>query len=370
MRMDETIDRDPAEFLFGKLASNLLASESGDYVNPGPPSKVFEFKLMFLQLLYAGFVIFSGYLFFTYFEGSSRLYTTLMVLPFILLSSMKSQLLYSKFAPDLETRMSRPTSFVVSQQLLVIAGSFIFLTGFWLILSLYNSRMDPTTIFAILLLITLIYIKIFSDLALSSLALGIGVIPSWGGIRNLFGNLSELVQVKGRYTTRLAFSRIILALFSYYLFLRNLDPIYFFVSTSIFILYTRSLEKRNAASLLLNARGWIQSIAPAIIPVKILEAKGNGELNPNRTLSDPANILSTSYSEKLFGKKSSSSTRRVLEKGNKLTSYATQTINRIANTIRSEQVTLPSNISINCFFCSANVIKGSRYCPDCGSAIQ
>lgn len=364
MQSDDNVS---AEFLFGKLASDYFNVQNSPKMNIQLKSgynKRFNVGLVLflvleillgLAIVYS-FLIIDRLLYFAILSFTIR----------ILISAQKNKSLADRFAPDLVQHNSTKYTFALVQLLLsgiVFTGfgvAFFTLTGIIPDISVQDrSRI-------VLFVMVLFYINFISDLSISALGKGIGVFGQSHRFGTLLGNIRDLAKTKGRQSIPLAVLRLLNWAVIYYLII-NENLISLFLPYLVFsVYYLYKWEKINSSSLFMEIRGEITNGKPAVLPHKIF--------SDDFTNDEPTSYSGNNYLLNFVNRESNGSMRKRSRKNkianlNNLEPIAARSISRIAESIKHEEASIPTNMLHYCPNCNMEVIKATNYCSHCGERI-
>ncbi|MHA2171533.1 MAG: hypothetical protein ACXAB7_16720 [Candidatus Kariarchaeaceae archaeon] len=362
---------DPIEFLFGNLPRQNEEPSNIHIPRKSPRS----LPLLLLLMLYIIYVALSSYsvLYFDFSTSTGMLLA--LVLFSILLASSKNILLIRNYGPDLLHPAMKVRRFALLQVILsyILIGCFLGIIG---VIGVYISNLEFSPIFMVFYgaIFIILYAKIGNDLALATLGTGTGLVSNLGGIRAVIKNFQQLLHFQGQYSLQLGLSRLLLWIF---VFTGVYYQYYWFVCIYIplFLLLATGWEKSNASSLLLGIRGSLHLQAPVRLPYiseKTSELRSSVKVDRSiyPQIRSSENVT---YQDLLHGKKKTShsifSSNNRSSRVKDLAPVAARTINRIAQSIKDEEVQLPSNLMFYCDTCDIQLDQTGPFCQQCGQEV-
>jgi hypothetical protein len=182
----------------------------------------------------------------------------------------------------------------------------------------------------------LIYSKVMSTLPLSSVGLGIGLIPTIQGLVPFWRNFNTLNDIKGKREYQMSSLRLGL-----WVILFSLESLGTAIGTRVLIVLVYSsisfnFEKKNTSSLMMKLRAKIQLMSPTMLP--------NNEFDPSSSFV--LREYSDTRGRKIRSKSSTGSSPHPDYHDDKpfktptkedLTPIAMRSMNRIASSILSEE---------------------------------
>ncbi|MCE7735299.1 MAG: zinc ribbon domain-containing protein [Candidatus Heimdallarchaeota archaeon] len=365
--MMQSDDNVSAEFLFGKLASDYFSVQNPPKINIQMNSgynKRFNFGLiLFLMLeillglaIVYSFLMIERLLYFVIFSFSIR----------IIISAQKNKSLADRFAPDLVQYNSTKFSFALVQLLL----SGIVFAGFGIAIFTFTDLIPDINVLdrsrIVLFVLVLFYINFISDLSIAALGKGVGVFGQSHKFSTLLGNIRDLAKIKGRQSIPLAMLRLLNWAVIYYLIINESLISLFFPYAVFSVFYLYKWEKINSSSLFMEIRGEITNGKPALLPHKIF--------SEDHRYDESTDQVSNNYLLNFINRESNGSMRKRSRKSkignlNNLAPIAARSISRIADSIKHEEIDLPTNMRDYCPNCNMEVIKATNYCAHCGERI-
>ncbi len=356
----------PAEFLFGKLASDFLKVQTPPKTLihlTGNDIKKFNFALSFyliLELILTTSIIVSV----TIVRQLDYLVIVLFLVR-IMIIAKKNTSLTRRYAPDLASHNYIKFSFSFVQ-LLLSGGLFVAFSVSVFMLHAVTPEVEILDEYKLILFVIVIfYVNVISDLALAALGKGVGIFGQSHRFKTLFHNISELARIKGKKSTQLAILRAANWLLVYY-FVVNIELNWFIAPYSLIsFYYLQKWEKVNSASLFMDIRSEIAIGKPAILPHKLFipeEQPTESDLNGYTSVNHDK--IETNSFRKY--QKSPRNQRSRSDKLRNLSPIAARSLSKIADTIKEEENSLPSNLVSYCINCNMEVITSSNYCSYCG----
>lgn len=356
----------PAEFLFGKLASDFLKEQTPPKTLIHPTRnniRKFNFGLSFyimLELILATSIIVSLTL-----VRELNYIVIVLFLVRIMTIAKKNTSLTRRYAPDLASHNYIKFSFAFVQLLLSGAVFAAFSISVFMLQVIIPEveLIDENKL--ILLVIVIFYINIISDLALAALGKGVGIFGQSHRFKTLFHNINELARIKGKKSTQLAILRASNWILVYY-FIINIELTWFVIPYSLIsFYYLQKWEKVNSASLFMDIRSEIAIGKPAILPHKLFipeEQTTESHMNSSTSMNNE-NSAKNGFRNYQHNKRNQ---RLRSDKLQNLSPIAARSLSKIAASIEEEENSLPSNLVSYCTNCSMEVITSSNYCSHCG----
>lgn len=265
-------DKSPIDFLFGNFDKN---SEEPHVPFSSEMAKKLDFKIIFVGLFYYVTILMISFQLVNFVFDAQNL-GILFIGSFILifLSAWKSIALLDRYGPDLKTRQSGLYRFVGTQLLISysLCCSIITLVGY-----LSYNYTDGFSIFSIFIVITVFsvfYIRILPEIGIVSASLGIGIIPSWGGVKRWLKNVQTVISLSGKKSPQLAILRLFVWSFSLFVFSSNFIYYALPLVGLVFLILFYRWETSNASSLLMKIRAIIHTMSPSFLPIQKIEPPG------------------------------------------------------------------------------------------------
>lgn len=356
-----TLDTSSAEFLLGRIASDIFGRDDNVYETP-LYSKKSRLIHALIPIIYSLIVLITvvmlmelsqPYVYFTIF----------MIIPLIIVASYKNVFLFNNYAPDLAINQNNKFKFTTVQIIISYFFSSLISIGlsFALIL-LANYQINLTVILFIILIVSGFYVFILSDLGLLSLATGLNMISFTAGFKNIINNIKELLRLSNHTSRKLAMARISLMI-SYFLILSS-GVHYGFLGIPIFLylMYYYNNEKINASSSMMSIRAYLNDVTPATLPRPLAVQVADTPTEKTETVSQVGREPEHSqvHSQNSNEKKDRSVDR--------LVPYASKTIHKIIKQVRGKP--LNNTIFKICTECNIKLSATAQYCHTCGGMVE
>jgi len=342
MQFDES---SPAEFIFGKLSD--VRKTVYDIEQPDNSAKM-ELFLYVTGILYASTVL----ILFTFLPGIPTSRFDIGVLVGLigvlsLVSTWKNQIQLRRYGPDLQKTHTRSVLFMVVQSFISHLILICILITSYVLLQFVEFVHPAASLIILGMIGFFVYARMISNMSLISAGLGIGLLPSFGGLSNITHNFKILYRINGDKEYHLASLRV-----SFWFIISGMvqfsSPlVYKVLVISVFSVLYVKWEKINGSSIIMQIRSIIHQMSPSALPS--LEFTIADNLVPPEVLP---NTSSTSTVITIDGKQRKIPLKRqrgryrnakhrkqvasIPSSKEELTPIAARSINRIASSILKE----------------------------------